>query len=690
MHDTHFLSQVVILFGTAVFVAWLFRVLSAPAIIGFLFTGILIGPSTFGWIDRDSVDQFAEIGLILLLFTVGLELSPAPLMRAGKQLIFAMMLQVTATGVIAGLVGAVVLGASPIASAMLGIAVSLSSTAIALKQLSDRGEIQTTMGNIITGILLLQDVFVILVMLVLPLLGAASDHAHSQTPMQAALAFVGAVAVVAGARYALPWVLRQLLSRGGQELTTLFAVMMAGGGAWLAALVGWSPALGACIAGFLLARADIRHQLVADITPFRDVFNALFFIAMGMLVDTSQVMGNLPGLAAAVVVTLVLKTLITFGAVRAMGWSSRIAIQVGIGLCTVSEFGYVLLHQAHYAGLVSEAFLGGAVAYIVGTMMIGAYLFPWGVKFGGSASVLFKEDIELTRDVAEESEEELSGHVVVVGYGVNGQNLATVLKNTHIPFCVVEMNHGLVRLARSHGAPVVVGDATRFSILHHAGIERARALVVGINDIQATRRIVSISRAACPDLHIVVRTQYVAELEELTKRGADVVVPAEYEASVKIFSHVLEELDVPRNILGAQVAAVRAGGYGVFRGKSTGSSESLEDLLKVLQLAATQTYFVPESSSACGRTLQELDLRRQTGATVIAIVRDRVPHTPPPPDMTIEANDVLVLVGSHVQLAAARKQLEAVSHLGSSQPLAGMPLLGLDEQNDAPDESAAP
>jgi CPA2 family monovalent cation:H+ antiporter-2 len=269
---------------------------------------------------------------------------------------------------------------------------------------------------------------------------------------------------------------------------------------------------------------------------------------------------------------------------------------------------------------------------------------------------------------AEDGDSGLSDHVIVVGYGVNGHNLARVLTSTHIPFCIVEMNQGLAREAQAGGARVIVGDAARAVILRHAGLARARALVVGINDVLATRRVVSIARAASPGLHIVVRSSNVRELDDLMQRGADVVVPADFEASVKIFSHVLEELGVPRNILGAQIAAVRAGGYGVFRGRSSGSQESLEDLLKVLNLAATQTFFLPDSSPAAGQTLRELDLRNRTGVNIIAVVRDRNPVTSLEADFRLAANDVLVLVGAHAQLLEAKKLLDASTQLSPAPP----------------------
>lgn len=658
------------LFGTAVIVSWIFRLAKAPSIIGFLVTGMVIGPSSWGLIEEGAVEQFAEVGLVLLLFTIGLELSPAPLFRMGTRVLRAMgfiaVVVIVATTAVLATIGSLTIEAALV----VGIAVSLSSTAIVLKQLSDRGEVQSTMGNLITGILLLQDVFVIVVMMMLPIFIPVEGGDDSRSPAIVVLMFGGLAIVAIVARKVLPTFISQLMVHGGQELITLFAVMMACGGAYASQVAGWPPALGACIAGLLLANADIRHQLVAEITPFRDVFNALFFIALGMTVHLEVVFDLWLWLGIAVVVTLVAKTIITVIAVKLAGWPYRIAFQVGIGLCTVSEFGYVLAQEADKAGLLPENFLDGMVAYTVGTMIAGSILFPLGIRFTGKVAVILNQ-LDSTRLsnralAIEETEDELSGHVIIVGFGINGENLVRVLSATQIPHCVIEINQGLIHKARKMGAPVIVGDATRGIILEHAGIRRARAIVIAVNTQEDTRRIVSQARRMSPTIYIAVRTYYARDLESLSDQGVNVVVPADFEASVKIFSHVLEEFDVPRNILSAQIAAVRAGDYGVFRGRSSSSTESLQDLLKVLQLTATQTFYLPELSDACGKTIAELNLRRVTGATIIAVVRDRLPNTNPMADYVLKASDVLVLVGAHEQLQSARKLLEASSHLSAT------------------------
>ncbi|MBI3119833.1 MAG: NAD-binding protein, partial [Candidatus Hydrogenedentes bacterium] len=240
-----------------------------------------------------------------------------------------------------------------------------------------------------------------------------------------------------------------------------------------------------------------------------------------------------------------------------------------------------------------------------------------------------------------------------VGYGVTGHNLAHVLRATRIPYCVVEMNPTFVRKARRDGAPTIVGDATRMSILQHAGIGKAHALVLAINDPRAVERIIAQVSALYPRLFTLVRVRFVQNIEPLYAKGAKLVIPEDFETSIEIAAHLLKEFRVPGNIINAQLASLRAGGYGLMRGKPADRVMTL-DLIKILEQAITETFYLSEGSSACGQTLQELDLRAQTGCSVIAVVRQGKPNTNPGADFQLAAGDVLVLVGAHEQLDSAR------------------------------------
>lgn len=655
MHDTNFLTQTVLLFGAALVVAWFFRVVRAPAVIGFLVAGVTIGPSGLGMITSDAVSQFAELGLILLLFTVGLELSPTPLIRSGRRLLTASVLQVVGTTVIVAGAIRVFTDATVVVGLVLGVVVALSSTAIVLNQLSERRQMESTGGAIITGILLLQDVFVILLMLFLPLFGKAAGADWRSSSLKGLYSAVGLAAAVVVAKFVLPIALRLVVRWGGRELITLFAVVMASAGAWLAAKAGWSPALGACIAGLLLSQTHLSHQLFAEIVPFRDVFNALFFMSMGMLVDLPAVADHLPMIGLAIVATLVIKCLLAGGSIVAAGWPIRLGLYAGLGLCTVSEFGYVLAREADRLGILPEGVMAHLVAYTVGTMIIGAMIFPAADAIADRLSCLLKPRQIVPVAMPGAAAMTIEQHVIIVGYGLNGQNLAKVLRATKVPYCVIEMNHSLVTIAREEGDHVLVGDAARMAILEHAGIMSARALVIAINDQQATRRIVVQARAARSDLYILARTRYTTELDVLHSLGAQEVIPEEFETSIEIFSHVLKHLGVPDNVIEAQVVMIRSGRYGMFRGRPAAVRPA--DLIGMLEATATQTFLLQSSSSACGRTIRDIDLRAKCGATIIAVVRSGQAKTNPPTDYVFEPGDVLVLVGGHKQLDEAKALL---------------------------------
>jgi len=660
MSGTHYFGEVVIVIGTALAVSWVFRIVRLPTILGFLITGIVIGPSGLQLIPEDDVSPFSELGLILLLFTIGLELSPKPLMRSARYILRATAVQVGATFFVVVAVLTVTTSMSLVARGVLGFAVALSSTAILLKQMSDHGEIGSPKGLISTGILLLQDILVILVLLAASLGSANRGATLIGGVLRAGGGLLGLGVIVVVAGKVLPMVLTQIARRGGRELITLFAVAAACGGAWVAGLAGWSPALGACVAGLLLARADEHHQLAADITPFRDLFNALFFISLGMSVELPVVFGHLPLLSGTIVATLVFKTVIVAVAVIAAGWPLRIGVQVGVAMCTVSEFSYVLVRQAHQMGVLPAESLEIMVAYAVGTMMLGALLYPLANPLARVFAGWFSFGDSAPGYAFEDATDSQADHVIVVGYGTTGANVARMLRATHLPHCVIEMNRALVKKARKDGETVIIGDATRMSILEHAGIGSARVLVTAANDQRATERIVAQVRARYPELFILVRARFADDIEPLVAKGASIVIPEDFETSIEVAAHVLKIFGVPDNIVEAQIAAVRTGGYGMLRGQPATRAVTAE-LLRILERTSIQTFFIADDASVCGSTLGQLNLRSATGCSVIAAMRKGQPMTNPGPDFRLDPNDVLVLVGAHAQIDAARTLLERTS-----------------------------
>lgn len=657
------LSTAAIVIGTALAVGWAARALRAPSIVGYLITGLLLSPSMLGprvftGVHAEELTHLADIGLVLLLFTIGLELTPGRLLRMGPRLGLATLYQVGGTTLVSVVVLECATDLPLLANIVLGAGVSLSSTAIVLKVLSDRGEVNTAAGSMSTGVLLIQDVAVILFMICLPLLAPAAEGVSPWDKLwTTGLGVLELGAFAALAYILLPKIIRGITTRGGHEMTALLAIVAASAGAWVAEQAGWSMAVGACIAGLLLAEADVKHQLIADITPFRDLFNALFFIALGMLVDLNLVMMYAVPLGAAILITIVGKTVLTTGAVVAAGWPFRLGVQLAMGLATVSEFAYVLAREAHTYNILPDMALSLMIPYAVGTMLLGAMLTPVAAPLARRAMLWLQPDRARDREDDARPAEEMHGHVVIVGYGLAGQNLARVLTSTHIPFCVVEMDRARAAHARANGARVIYGDSARMPILRSAGLAHAKALVVAVGDPSTTRHVVAQSRAARKDLYIVARTNHVTEIDTLKKCGADVVIPAEFEVSIEIFSQVLKEFRVPDNILRAEIASIRAGGYSVLRGVPYDRTSQLKELLEVFSMTGTETFYVHEGTPADGATIASLGLRKATGTSIIAIVRAGKPEVNPMPDAKIAAGDVLILVGSHPQLDAARALL---------------------------------
>ncbi len=654
---TDFFTIAVIVAGAALVASLGARLARAPAMIGYLAAGMAIGPAGFGLVHGEQIHSLTDVALVPLLFTIGLELSPAPLLRMGARLVTATALQMglTCAVTVAALVW---LANLPwLTSLILGLAISPTSTAIVLKQLSDRGETNSPVGNVSTGILLLQDVIVVLVLIALPLFAGSADGGWGTAATKFIAAAAGFVGVAWLARAAVPMVVRVVFREPSREVMTLFAVVMAVTGAWAAGAAGWSPALGAAIAGLLLAAADVRHQLFAEITPFREVFTALFFVSLGMLVDREAVLKNPGILGLAVLACLIGKTVIAAGAIRLVGWPLRLSLGVGMGLATISEFGFVIGRQAVELGALSNELLTLLIIGAVGSMLAGAFLFP----LASPISSLIARRLDKTEPSPQDSSASTDrkadmGHVIVIGYGLNGRNLTSVLSAIGIPFRVVEMNPGVAHKAKAAGIDVTLGDAARQTILEYAGLQSARAVVACINDQATTRRIVAQVRSARKDVYLLARTRSITELEPLYHLGANEVIPEEFETSIEIFAHVLHEFAVPTNVIEQQIALIRAGHYGMLRGRSP-NQEVNREWLRWLETSATQTYFLLEGSPVVGRTIRDTNLRAATGVTIVAITRSGLPIGNPPADFVLAVGDVLVLVGTHRQLEAAKSLL---------------------------------
>jgi CPA2 family monovalent cation:H+ antiporter-2 len=649
----HVLSQAVTLLAASVLVLLICHRLRLSPVVGLLLTGMLIGPSGLRLLaEVETVEVSAEIGVVFLLFAIGLEFSLERLREIGRSFFVGGPVQTGLTTLVTALL-AMGLGRPPAEAVFYGFLVALSSTAVVLKLFAERQELDAPQGKLVLGVLLFQDFLIVPMVVLTPVLAGSVEASATEVAVRFGGGVLAVTVVFLVARYLMPRLLYYLVRTRIRELFVLGALAICLGAAWLTESMGFSLALGAFLAGIVVAESEYSHQVVSEVAPFRDVFTSVFFIPIGMLLDLRFALARWPLILAVTVAVLLLKTATGAAAARVLGLPARLVAVAGLSLAQIGEFSFVLLNVGRVHGLVDGAAYQAAIATAVLTLLltplavavapaVGARLPAWLGRRGAPTPV---------------EREAISGHVVVVGFGLNGRTLARVLREARIRYRVIELSGDAVEEGLAAGEPMVFGDSTRRDILEHAGIAAAQMVVFAISDPHAVRHSIALARQLNPDVHILVRTHALAQIEELRRQGADDVVAEEFETAIEIFTRVLEQYHVPRNVIRAQTRLLRGEGYRMLRAEKM-SGQVSEALLAALAAGTTDLFRLEAGSPAVGRTLQELDLRRRAGATVIAVVRDGQPMPNPRPELGLAQGDTLVLVGSHGELEAAFALLE--------------------------------
>lgn len=658
MPQLHFLQDLLVLLGLGVAVVVLLGRLRVPPIVGFLLTGILCGPYGFGLIaDLEQVNALAEVGVVLLLFTIGIEFSVQQLLRLRVFLLGGGGLQVGLAIVATALV-ARVFGVALNVGILLGMLVALSSTAIVIRLLADRGELDTPHGHAALGILIFQDLCVVPMMLAVPFLGGG-DVTGVQAFGIVAKALLFVAAAVAIARWILPRALDIVVDTRKREVFLLAILLLCLGSAFASAQAGLSPALGAFLAGLALSESEYNHQALGEVLPLREVFNSLFFISVGMLFDVRTALAHPVASLLLIVAVLVGKTLVTTVAAWALGQPLRVALLAGTAIAQIGEFAFVLAGAALAAGLLDRDLYQLFLAAAVGTMVLTPVLLAAGPRLAAATERVVPARLAAGRQagaLAVRDDHGLTDHVIIVGYGLNGRNLARVLSRVGIPFVVVEMSPDAVRAERLRGRPILYGDATRREVLDHAGIATARILVIAISDAAATRAAVALARHVNPGVHIMVRSRYVQEMEALAALGTDEVVPEEFETSIEIFSRVLRRYLVPRDEVERQVQGIRREGYEMLRSMPD-DTVAPGVLPRILPDLALEAYRVDDGARLAGQRLMATGLRERHGITVAAIQRaDGALTVSPSGRELLAAGDIALLLGRPAALREARAE----------------------------------
>jgi CPA2 family monovalent cation:H+ antiporter-2 len=637
-----FLADAVMIFGLSCAVIVASHRLRVPPVIGFLLTGVLAGPHGLGLVGAaHEVEVFAEIGVILLLFVIGMELSLEELQRLKKPVFVGGAGQVLLTIAVFGL-PFMFFGAGSGKALFLGFLAALSSTAIVLKVLGEKAQLAAPHGRISLGMLIFQDVAVVPMMLLIPLLAGAADNpwlSFGGLLLKAAL--IG-VALYFAAKRIVPGVLEAVIRTRSRELFLMTTLGLCFAIALLTASVGLSLSLGAFLAGLIMSESEYSHSALDGVLPFRDVFTSIFFVSIGMLLDPFFVLMHLPQVLGLALAVLILKAFLAAVAGRILGYPWHVAILGGLCLCQIGEFSFVLAGAGMGSNLLDPTEYQYFLAVAIMTMAVTPFLIA--ALPAVSERLVRIIPPRLGEADEHEGEEDLHDHLVIVGFGLGGHHLARAARAAGIRYVILEMNPDTVRRERDRGEPILYGDASQAAVLEHVGIRRARILAVVISDPAAIGRIVSTTRGLNPGMHIVVRTRFVTEIEPLLELGAQEVVAEEYETSVEMFIRVLSSYLVPRTDIERFVREVRAEGYGMLRRPVLNTTDSCAIGGACSSFGAT-VLEVAGGAFVEGRNLVDSQLRREHGLTVVAVQRDGDTVINPDPEWVFLAGDRVHVFG---------------------------------------------
>jgi len=544
MEGSAFLTEFLLVLVVATFVAVVFERFKLPSILGFLLAGVAVGPHGFGWLtDIGKIHQLAEVGVVLLMLTIGLEFSFDRLRGLKYMAIIGGGLQILLS------IGICLLfawwkGWSMYRGIFLGSVIALSSTAIVLKYLMDRGELDTHHGRIALAILLFQDLAVIPLMI---FLGGSNGSGAFWGALGSAFlkVFLLLGGVIVGARYLLPALLRWMALKRNREVFFLTSVVICLGTAWFSEKIGLSYAVGAFSAGVMFANTDYGHQLLGEIAPLRHIFVSLFFVSIGILFNLGFAIEHIWTILRLVGLVMLVNFVLMTILIMAFRYPPRIALAAGLILSQIGEFSFLLMQVARSSGKIEPQFYDLLLSVAFMSMLITPFLFalvPYVLRFSEKQSLFGMRPKE--RKMAREELSDLDNHVILSGYGPTGQDLAHSFKEENIPFVLVDMNPSRVKEAKSAGIPVIYGDAANVEVMRRAGIEKARQVVVSFGDSIGMNQIIRVVERLNPKVKLVVRTRFERDVAQLYELGADDVIMEEWEAGYEMHRTVLENLKI--------------------------------------------------------------------------------------------------------------------------------------------------
>lgn len=642
------LQDILILLGFSIVIVFLLQRLKLPSIIGFLVTGIIIGPYGLSLIKAiEQVEILSEIGVILLLFVIGMELSIKQLASIRKTVFLGGFFQVGITILVAGSVY-YMLGYPLSKSVFVGFLFSLSSTAIVLKTFQDRNEINSPHGRNALAILIFQDIIIVPMMLITPLIAGESPNISLSILSLLLKSAAVIIITIVSARYVVPKIMHMVARTRSKELFLLVTITLCFAVAFLTSEAGLSLALGAFLAGLIISESEYSCQATSIILPFRELFTSFFFVSVGMLLNLSFFFENIWIILILVVVVFLVKSFIASVAIALLKYPSRTVLLTGLSLFQVGEFAFILSKYGIEYGLINQE----TNQYFLSISIVSMLLTPFVIVFSEKITYRFmgitqsfglKNPMQTKDGPIHIEEAKMSNHLVIIGYGINGRNLAKAAHSYNIPYVVIELNADTVKEEKTKGIPIIFGDATQPHIIETVNLIEARAAVIAISDSYAIKRIIRNIRSISDSINLVVRTRFVKDINEIIALGANEVIPEEFETSIQIFYRVLQNFFIPEDEIEQYIEKLRADNYEVFKSERKRPKSFIPTRFPEFKITCLRIN--TDSSKFIGKPLKDLKLRHTFEINILGIERNNKLLDRIHPDETLKQNDILYIQG---------------------------------------------
>ncbi len=646
------LKDIVIIFALATLVNFLFTRIRVPTIIGYLFTGVIAGPHLLSIVNApEQIDLMAEIGIVLLMFSIGLEFSLKHLMKIRRIVFLGGLLQVALTMAITW---AIALGydLNWKSALFIGFLTALSSTAVVLKLLQDRSELTSNYGRTVLGILIFQDIILIPLLLFTPMLTGETMNIGDEFTGLAIKTVLIISFVYVGNKWLIPKLMHWIAMTKNQELFLMSILLICLAVALLTSELGMSLAFGAFLAGLMISESDYSHNAFGHLIPFKDTFTSFFYVSIGMLLDLHFVQDNYMIVIGTVLLVIAVKTIIAGGTGFILGHTFRGTVLVGLALCQVGEFSFILAREGAKYSILPDYFYQLFIAVAVITMLLSPLLIHWSDTL---ATQLLR--LPLPRflvdglfPLKEIDIPEMKNHLIIIGKDSRALDLAVMVKHAGLPYVSIIFDPAIVREGQKKSEPVIYGDAVNEPILRKAHSDKADIIVLSIGNLITSMTITEMIRNLNKLAYIIVRTRDVEDIEELYRMGADEVIPEEFETAIEIYERILKKKLFPQNEIYHKVTAIRNDSYGIFHDKRPTGKHSILNELPNIEVIALK---VEEGTALTGKSLIEINFRKTFGVTLVAIKRGNRMIEHPGGNTVFENGDIAFILGKPDQISKA-------------------------------------